>query len=674
MFLHAGYLVWIPLLPLLGALALGTIGPRLRRDDVSLIACGTVAGAFLLALVAFAAVWNGALPSFSAPWFSAGRFQVAGGLTVDRLSAVMLLVVTGVGFLIHVYSTGYMAEDPGYSRFFAYLNLFVGAMLILVLADNLVLLFVGWEGVGLCSYLLIGFWYDDDAKASAGTKAFVVNRVGDFGFGLAVFGLLALYGTVNFGALSSAVSASPPDELLRQGVFAGMHVQGAVTLIALLFVVGVTGKSAQLPLYVWLPDAMAGPTPVSALIHAATMVTAGVYLMCRLSFLFALSPVAMLVVSLVGGGTALFAAAIAFAQNDIKKVLAYSTISQLGYMVLAVGVGAFWAAILHLVTHACFKALLFLGSGSVIHGMHGEQDMRKMGGLRGRLPQTALAFGIGTVAITGVLPFSGFFSKDAILGLALGTGNRLFPWAPWTLYLLGTAAALGTAFYMWRLWMLTFEGTARTEAAAHAHEAPPSMAVPNHVLAFLSIATLALGLPLEGGAPLQRFLSPIFSPATHLLPALSPPHEEGVPWLTYAVALAVAWAGFAAARWLYGSGAPAFGLRPSAGKAGLLRGSGRELPARWAAAFPAGYRFVANKFYVDELYGAVIVAPLWGGAKTLWRVLDAGLVDTVVIRGSAALVKAFSQYVLRPLQNGDAQRYATVMALGAVALLYWVLR
>ncbi|HUB09496.1 MAG TPA: NADH-quinone oxidoreductase subunit L [Myxococcales bacterium] len=651
-------LVWIPLLPLLGALVCGLFGPRLGRANVNLVACAAVAGAFALALLAFVSVAGGPAITWAATWFAVGRIHIGAGLLVDRLSGLLLLVVTGIGFLIHVYSTGYMADDPGHWRYFAYLNLFVGSMLILVLADNLVLLFVGWEGVGLCSYLLIGFWYDDAAKASAGRKAFVVNRIGDFGFGLAVFALLALFGTVEFRSIAAELARAAPAEMLNQGLFAGWHLSAALTLIALLFVLGVTGKSAQIPLYVWLPDAMAGPTPVSALIHAATMVTAGVYLMCRLSFLFAFAPAALTVVACIGAATAIFAAAIAFAQNDIKKVLAYSTVSQLGYMVLAVGVGAFWAAIFHLITHACFKALLFLGSGSVIHGLGGEQDMRQMGGLGRRLRHTAIAFGVATVAITGVLPISGFFSKDAILGAALGSENRFAPWLPAALYGVGLAAALGTAFYMWRLWALTFAGQPRSPAAEHAHESPASMTVPDDVLAFLSIVTLALGLPLMGHEPfLKTFLDPIFGAATNTLltSAVAPASELGTPWALYAVAIAVAWAGYALAYWLYQGGA-------------------RGVPARLAAAFPPGYRLIANKFYVDEIYQAVIVKPLWGLARTLWRLLDQGLIDLVIVRGSAWVVATISAYVLKPLQNGDVQRYAAVMAIGATALLWWVLR
>ncbi len=655
MILDVGYLLWIPLIPLLGALVLGTVGRRLGRSVVELIACSSILWSFMISAASFLWIWDGTRLALAGSWFHAGHIQIGASLVVDHLSGVLLLIVTGIGFLIHVYSTAYMAEDPAYWRYFAYLNLFVGAMLILVLADNLVLLFVGWEGVGLCSYLLIGFWYDDEAKASAGKKAFIVNRIGDFGFGLAVFATIALFGGVEFGTIQGALTLAHPADVLHQGLFAGWQLQSAVTLIALLFVLGVTGKSAQIPLYIWLPDAMAGPTPVSALIHAATMVTAGVYRMCRLAILFAFSPTAMLVVACLGAGTALFAALIAFAQNDIKRVLAYSTISQLGFMVLAVGVGAFWAAIFHLVTHACFKALLFLGSGSVIHGMHGEQDMRRMGGLGKKLPHTALAFGVATVAITGVLPLSGFFSKDAILGLALGTANQAYPWAPAVLYAAGSAAALGTSFYMWRLWALTFAGAPRSEAAEHAHESPPAMTLVDDLLALLSIATLGLGLPLPGGAPLQRFLEPVFAPALRALPSLVPPKEEGVPWATYGIALAIAWIGFGLARWLY-------------------QGGGRALPGRLEAAFPFGARVVANKFYVDDLYGAVLVRPLWAGARMTWRLIDVGLIDTVCVRGSAWLVRGVSFYLLRPLQNGDTQRYATAMALGLATLLWLVLR
>jgi NADH-quinone oxidoreductase subunit L len=646
--------LWIlPLLPLCGAFILGTLGPKLGRGDVGLIACGAVLASFIAAVSESLLVASGHHLQQPGDWFTAGTLHVSAGLRVDQLTVVMLLVITGIGFLIHLYSVGYMAHDEAPARFFAYLNLFVAAMLILVLADNLVLLFVGWEGVGLCSYLLIGFWYTHEPNASAGKKAFIVNRVGDFGFTLAVFGCFALFGSVGFSSMAGSLAGLSPAMVLTQGIFTGWTLLQAVTVICLLFLLGVAGKSAQIPLYVWLPDAMAGPTPVSALIHAATMVTAGVYLMCRLSFLFAASGPALTVVAFVGAATCLFAAIIATAQNDIKKVLAYSTVSQLGYMVMAVGVGAYWAAVLHLVTHACFKALLFLGAGSVIHGMHDDQDLSHMGGLYGRLPQTAKAFLVGSIAITGVLPLSGFFSKDTILGLALHTGNSLVPSAPWLLYALGCIGALGTSFYIWRLCTLAFFGEPRTEAAKHAHEAPWPMTVVTWTLAALSVLTLWFGLPLADGAPMERFLAPVFLQATHTVSALKPAHEEGIPWVGYLVALLLAWAGFGAAFALFRD---------------------PTLKERLAERFRRLVQIVREKFYVDELYDWAIVRPLWAGARLLWRVVDVVLIDTVIVRGSAAFMTFLSRYILRPLQTGNAQSYATVMALGAVTLLYVLLR
>jgi NADH-quinone oxidoreductase subunit L len=654
MHLNENLNLWmLPLLPLCGAFILGTLGRKLSRGDVSLIACGSVLASFVAAVAASLLVAEGHAVYQRGDWFTAGMLHVGAGLRVDELTAVMLLVITGIGFLIHLYSVGYMAHDEAPARFFAYLNLFVAAMLILVLADNLVLLFVGWEGVGLCSYLLIGFWYTHEPNATAGKKAFIVNRVGDFGFTLAVFGCFALFGSVGFSGMAGTLAGLNPATILTQGVFAGWTLVQAVTLICLLFLVGVAGKSAQIPLYVWLPDAMAGPTPVSALIHAATMVTAGVYLMCRMSFLFAMSGPALTIVAFVGAATCLFAAIIATAQNDIKKVLAYSTVSQLGYMVMAVGVGAYWAAVLHLVTHACFKALLFLGAGSVIHGMHEDQDLTHMGGLYKRLPQTARAFLIGGIAITGVLPLSGFFSKDTILGLALHTGNKLAPWAPGLLFTLGSIGALGTSFYIWRLCTLAFFGEPRTEAASHAHEAPWQMTVVTWTLAALSVVTLYLGLPFADGAPLQRFLAPVFVQATRTPSVLSPPQEEGIPWGGYLIALVLAWAGFGLAYLMFRD---------------------PTLKDRLAQRFRGLLTVVRQKFYVDELYDAVIVKPLWGFARLLWRVIDVVLIDTILVRGSAALMTFVSRYILRPLQTGNAQSYATVMALGAVALLYVLLR
>jgi NADH-quinone oxidoreductase subunit L len=642
----------LPLLPLCGAFILGTLGRKLSRFDVGFIACASVFGSFIAAISESLQVAAGHALTQSGDWFLAGTMHVSAGMRVDQLTVVMLLVITGIGFLIHLYSVGYMAHDEAPARFFAYLNLFVAAMLILVLADNLVLLFVGWEGVGLCSYLLIGFWYTNEANASAGKKAFIVNRVGDFGFTIAVFGCFALFGSAGFSSMAGSLAGLNPNLLLTQGIFTGWTVVQAVTLICLLFLVGVAGKSAQIPLYVWLPDAMAGPTPVSALIHAATMVTAGVYLMCRMSFLFALSAPALTVVAFVGAATCLFAAIIATAQNDIKKVLAYSTVSQLGYMVMAVGVGAYWAAVLHLVTHACFKALLFLGAGSVIHGMQEDQDLRHMGGLRAHLRQTTPAFLIGSIAITGVLPLSGFFSKDTILGLALHTGNGLVPASPWLLYTLGCIGALGTSFYIWRLCLLAFYGEPRSEAAKHAHEAPWQMTIVTWTLAALSVLTLWLGLPFGDGAPLERFLAPIFNQASHTASALTPAHEEGIPWIGYLVALVIAWAGFGAAY-------------------ALFRDPG--LKDRLAERFHRLLQVVREKFYIDEIYDAFIVKPLWGTARFLWSFVDHWLIDTFIVGGSAWVARIASHF-FRGMQTGNAQSYATIMAIGAVTLLFVLLR
>jgi NADH-quinone oxidoreductase subunit L len=462
-----------------------------------------------------------------------------------------------------------------------------------------------------------------------------------------------MFGTVAFQGLAEQSAHLRVAQPILQGVFAGWSTGGVVTLIGLLFLVGVAGKSAQIPLYVWLPDAMAGPTPVSALIHAATMVTAGVSLMCRLSFLYAYSGVALTVVGAVGAATALFAAVIACAQNDIKKVLAYSTVSQLGFMVLAVGVGAFWAAIAHLVTHAFFKACLFLTAGSVIHGMQEEQDIRRMGGLLRRLPDTGSAFLVATAAITGVLPLAGFFSKDAILSMAHTTANSTAPWAPIVFYTVGSLAALGTAYYMWRLALLTFFGSPRTEQAEHAHEADFSMTFVTWALAAGSIAGLWLALPLEGGAPMERWLAPVFAPALQHLADLRPAAEEGIAWGAYALAFVLAWVGAAVAYVLWRDAA--------------LRDQAARMLGRLRVA-------AANKFYVDEIYQAIFVRPLAISARFLWRFIDQGLIDGVAVRGSAVVVEAFSRYALRPLQNGNAQSYATVMALGMAALLWLILK
>ena len=473
------YLWAIILLPLGGALVNGLFGRRLGRGNVGLIGLAMAGGAFLLSCIAFAWVAGGTNLHFVGDWWfrvvdPSGRapISVPWGLLVDRLSGTLLLIVTGVGFLIHLYSVGYMSheDDAGYARFFTYLNLFIAAMLTLVMGDNLVLTFVGWEGVGLASYLLIGFWYTKEENAAAGRKAFVTNRIGDFGFLLGLFAIFSIFGTSDFGQLSARALSLQPDWVLTSGVFAGWTMRGALTFATLGLFVGAAGKSAQIPLYVWLPDAMAGPTPVSALIHAATMVTAGVYLVARTNFLFVLAPTSMAVVTIVGACTALLAAVIAFAQYDLKRVLAYSTVSQLGIMFIGVGSGAYAAGVYHLMTHAFFKACLFLGAGSVMHAMHDDLDIRNMGGLWKKMPSTAKTFLVGTLAITGIVPLSGFFSKDAILAGALFSHNAAWPAVGKIAYVIGTVAAAGTSFYMMRAFALAFVGAPRTRTAEHAHE------------------------------------------------------------------------------------------------------------------------------------------------------------------------------------------------------------
>src|SRR6266849_5249784 len=559
------------------------------------------------------------------------------------LYAVALLVVLGVGFLIHLYSVGYMDEDPGYWRYFAYLNLFVSMMLLLVLSDNLVAMFVGWEGVGLCSYLLVGFWYDDDAKAYAGRKAFIVNRIGDFGFLIGIFVLYLYTGQVSFQALKVA-----PLSL------------GVASAAAGLLFVGAIGKSAQLPLYVWLPDAMAGPTPVSALIHAATMVTAGVYMVARLSFLYVQAPGVMAVVATIGVLTAFWGAVIGTAQMDIKRVLAYSTVSQLGYMFVGVGVGAFAAGTAHLITHAFFKACLFLGSGAVIHGLHDEQDMTRMGGLRKLgLKHTAATFFIATVTITGLLPFGGFFSKDEILAQALNTrafdfltllpnpaSPRLSFLGP-AIYVAGTVTALITSFYMWRCYLLTFEGEYRGPAEVHPHEAPWVMTLPLWVLAGLSVASALIVLPSRH----LPFTWAHFTEGVFARPRGGAPVERLPELVAFGIALLVAWAGFAAAWSLY---AP---------------GRALEGDERIAGAVPRLRRALAAALYVDGFYDRAFVKPLWATARALWRVVDATLIDGLLVNGPAQAVAAIAS-VLRRFQNGDVQRYAAVTAVGVLILVY----
>ncbi len=636
----------IPLLPLVGAAVNGLFGARMPRWFVSLTALGVVFASFCLSLAALLTLTSGAAPELRTTlytWMASGTVTVNLSFLVNPLSAVMILVVTGVGFLIHLYSVGYMSHDPGYARYFAYLNLFTFAMLTLVLADSLPLMFLGWEGVGLCSYLLIGFWFTDIEKASAGKKAFIVNRIGDFGFLVAMMLLLRFTGTLDIDALHRVVTAGGIGPALATGV-------------CLMLFLGATGKSAQLPLYIWLPDAMAGPTPVSALIHAATMVTAGVYMVARLGFLFALSPIAMLTVASVGAATAIFAATIATAQNDIKKVLAYSTVSQLGFMFLAAGVGAYAAAVFHLVTHAFFKACLFLGSGSVIHGMSGEQDIRQMGGLRKKMPITFATFFVATLAITGFPLTAGFISKDAVLwnafAASFGAYGAVFAGVAKLLWGVGAIAAGFTAFYMWRLVFLTFfsgELRARPEVAAHVHESSWTMTLPLVLLAVLSLLGGALGWPhLLGGADrLSAWLMPVVGPAP-----VSGEGHAAMEWLSMSTATLLGVAGFALAFILY-----ARRLHP------VLATLVTARPYRWL------YLRLAGKWHVDELYQATVVQPLeWVSRVILYEAVDKRVID-----GSVNLVGWVGRsvgFLGQLFQTGNIQKYLAIFAVALAVLLY----
>ena len=650
-------LIWLaPALALLGFVLNGALAlwRPTAKAAVSVIGVGVLAGAFAVGLAvvsAFAGLGAEAPVVFRYwSWMPVGTLQVDAALQVDQLSAVMLLVVTGVGSLIHVFSVGYMKEDPGYARYFAYLNLFIFFMLVLVLGANFPVMFVGWEGVGLCSYLLIGFWFNEKVNADAGKKAFIVNRIGDFGFLVAMFIIFWATGSLDF----HDVFARAPTLLAAGG--------GAVTTITLFLFLGCTGKSAQIPLYTWLPDAMQGPTPVSALIHAATMVTAGVYLVARCNVLFALAPISGAVVAGVGALTALFAATIALKQWDIKRVLAYSTISQLGYMFVGVGTGAMAAGIFHLVTHAFFKALLFLGSGSVIYAMHhayhathsheDAQDMRNMGGLRRHLPWTAGLMWIATLAIAGVPPFSGFFSKDEILAAAFTRGTVQPAW--YLFWGLGLAAALLTAFYMTRLMLYTFHGPNRTgaEAQAHLHEAPWVMTGPLVVLGALSAAGGLLNVPaLWGGSErLHHWLEPVTKGGAALLPEAH--LSTGTEWTLVMIAIAVAATGIVGAWRL---------LKPEA-----------LVPARAAPAERGFAKLLRNKWYVDELYDFFVVQPLvWVSREVLWKQVDQRIVDGAGVNGAARGARALGWLGSR-LQTGQVGIYVTLFVVGVLAILWRV--
>ncbi len=654
----------IPVLPLVGGAVNGLFGRRFSKKVVAAVGLVFVGAAFLWAVIA--AVRFGGLPASQTPysetvaaWIQAGDFRVDFGFLLDQLSLVMMLVVTGVGFLIHIYSVGYMAEEGGYYRFFSYMNLFMFFMLTLVLANNYLLMFVGWEGVGLASYLLIGFFFLRDSAASAGKKAFIVNRIGDFGFLIALFLLIKHFGSLNYSEVFHAAARLPVES-----------APGVLTAIAILMMVGAAGKSAQVPLYVWLPDAMEGPTPVSALIHAATMVTAGVYMVCRSNPLFSRSPEALLVVAVVGCFTAIFAATIGMAQTDIKRVLAYSTVSQLGYMFLAAGVTAYSAAIFHLMTHAFFKALLFLAAGSVIHGLGGEQDMRNMGGLRKYMPVTFWTMTAATFAIAGFPPLSGFFSKDEILWQAYSSQH-----GHWLLWLIGVITALITSFYMFRLWFLTFFGEYRgaesqgREHAGHGHapgqpidepahhhqphESPWVMLGPLVVLAIGSVVAGWVGWPsaIWGSNHFEHFLSPAFQQVEQ---AAAEAHPEAASTEIAFMLISIA--------------AAAVGLF----FAWLLYYKRRDLPQKITAHLGGIYDAVRNKYYVDEGYQALFVWPLIEGSRVLlWRAIDVGAIDKTV-NEAADGARALSGEV-RTMQSGNIRSYAGWVAAGAALALIYML-
>jgi NADH-quinone oxidoreductase subunit L len=633
----------IPLWPLLGSLINGLWRRHLSETHLASIACGAVGLSFFCSLIAFFALFSlppqgRAVEVAIYQWVTSGDFQAAMGFLLDPLSAVMILVVTGVGLLIHLYSIGYMHGDEGFQRYFAYLNLFIFSMLLLVMGNNFLLMFLGWEGVGLCSYLLIGFWFTRQAAADAGKKAFIVNRVGDFGFILGVFLIFSTFGSLQF----SEVFGHATQRLAPGGALA--------TAIALLLFLGATGKSAQIPLYVWLPDAMEGPTPVSALIHAATMVTAGVYMVARCSVLYLLAPEAMVVVLIVGLLTALLAASMALVQTDIKRVLAYSTISQLGYMFVACGVGAFTTGIFHLATHACFKALLFLGAGSVIHALDGEQDIRRMGGLKDHMPITYMTFLVASLAIAGVFPFAGFFSKDEILWAALTEGNFL-------VWLLAAIVAVMTSFYMFRLVFLVFhrEPSAGAGMVHHPHEAPSVMRVPLMILAGLSVVAGFIGIPIIEGAHLMRaYLEPVFVryplPPGALGQAL---HSPGLELVMLLVSLAMAIGGISLAMYMY-----------------LID---ITLPERISTRFHGVYRLLIAKYYVDEIYDRLIVQPVKRGAAWLWAQVDVGLVDSTVNQ-AGEFVRQDGAWLSR-VESGFVRNYALAIFLGAVVVIgYLIIR
>ncbi|RWC29428.1 NADH-quinone oxidoreductase subunit L [Mesorhizobium sp.] len=652
----------IVFLPLLGFLIVGLFGTSLGAKASEYITSGFLVIAAVLSWVAFFTVGFGHGEVFTVPvlrWIQSGGLEAAWALRIDTLTVVMLVVVNTVSALVHIYSIGYMHHDPNRPRFFAYLSLFTFAMLMLVTADNLVQMFFGWEGVGLASYLLIGFWYKKPSANAAAIKAFVVNRVGDFGFALGIFGVFVLFGSVNLGTIFANAAAFVPAEGAPQGAavltFLGyaLDKQAAMTIVCLLLFMGAMGKSAQVPLHTWLPDAMEGPTPVSALIHAATMVTAGVFMLARLSPLFELSHSALTVVTFIGAFTAFFAATVGLVQNDIKRVIAYSTCSQLGYMFVALGVGAYGAAIFHLFTHAFFKALLFLGSGSVIHAVSDEQDMRRMGGLRKLIPATYWMMVIGTLALTGVgipvtvIGTAGFFSKDAIIESAFASHNSVAGLA----FVLLVIAACFTSFYSWRLIFMTFHGQPRAshEVMHHVHESPPVMLVPLFILA---AGALFAGIIFHGafiGEGYAEFWkASLFTlPENHILHEIHelPLWVELSPFIAMLIGFAVAWK---------------FYIRSP------------EMPRSVAANHRLLYAFLLNKWYFDELYDFLFVRPAKALGHFLWKTGDGTIIDGLGPDGVSARVVDVTNRVVK-LQTGYLYHYAFAMLIGVAALVTWMM-
>ncbi|HZX09964.1 MAG TPA: NADH-quinone oxidoreductase subunit L [Acidobacteriota bacterium] len=621
----------IPFVPAVSTIILAVFGEKLSKKYISFQACGAVFVSFLISVYSFIGLLKLSPEQYPVvknlfSWIHSGNFQANLSFQFDPLTAVMTMVVSAVGFLIHVYSIGYMAEDRSYSRFFTLMNLFTFSMLLLVMASNIVLMFVGWEGVGFCSYMLIGFWFEKHSAANAGKKAFIVNRIGDAGFLLGMLFIIVNIGSTEFVNINNAVAG-------------GSLSSGLVTLIAILLFVGATGKSAQIPLYVWLPDAMEGPTPVSALIHAATMVTAGVYMVARMNVFYTVSEAAGFIVAIIGAITAVYAGTMALTQNDIKRVLAYSTISQIGYMFIGCGVGAYAAGIFHLYTHAFFKSLLFLAAGSVMHALSGELDMRKMGGLKKYMPYTYPTFLIGAIAIAGVPFLSGFFSKDAILTAAFAKGQYVV-WA------LGILGAVLTAFYMFRLIFLTFHGKERLdpEVKKHIHESPPVMTIPLSILAFFSVIAGYIGLPVVLGKKVNwfnNFLKPLMPPIheTHL--------SVGTEWLLILISIIVALSGIFIAYWFY--------LKKP------------DVPHKWVSRFPFLYKLLYNKYYVDEAYNYVFVRPAIKGSEFVYHKFDLNVIDGAV-NGTASGTGFFGK-VLSYLQTGFIKDYALVFLLGTIILL-----